>query len=107
MQRVCQDVQKQLPSPALVVIIGGGIYMPSDGSANPIDLTNSVARSARSHGATMLENTGVEQLPRARGIADIGIGGKYQFSLERDPAFALTAGMTRQPGPAGHLRNPA
>ncbi len=30
-----------------------GIHMPSDGSANPVDLTTALAKGARMHGATM------------------------------------------------------
>ena len=45
----------------------GGIYMPSDGSANPIDLTNALAKGARQHGATILENTRVEQVLESDG----------------------------------------
>ena len=38
----------------------GGIYMPSDGSANPIDLTTALAKGARMHGANIFENLKVE-----------------------------------------------
>ena len=40
----------------------GGIYMPSDGSANPIDLTQALAKGARMHGATIRENVLVEEV---------------------------------------------
>ena len=40
----------------------GGIYMPSDGSANPIDLTNALAKGARMHGATLHEGVRVEEV---------------------------------------------
>jgi 4-methylaminobutanoate oxidase (formaldehyde-forming) len=40
----------------------GGIHMPSDGSANPIDLTNALAKGARMHGATIRENIKVEEV---------------------------------------------
>ena len=40
----------------------GGIYMPSDGSANPIDLSQALAKGARMHGATIHENTKVEEV---------------------------------------------
>ncbi|NKB28459.1 MAG: FAD-dependent oxidoreductase [Rhodobacteraceae bacterium] len=40
----------------------GGIHMPSDGSANPIDLTQALAKGARMHGATIRENVIVEQV---------------------------------------------
>ena len=40
----------------------GGIHMPSDGSANPIDLTNALAKGARMRGATICENVLVEEV---------------------------------------------
>ena len=44
----------------------GGIYMPSDGSANPIDLSQALAKGARMHGATIHENTKVEEVISAK-----------------------------------------
>ena len=38
----------------------GGILMPSDGSANPIDLTQALAKGARKHGATICQNVRIE-----------------------------------------------
>ncbi len=40
----------------------GGIHMPSDGSANPIDLTQALAKGARMHGATIRENIEVKEV---------------------------------------------
>ncbi|NVO56626.1 FAD-dependent oxidoreductase [Rhodobacteraceae bacterium B1Z28] len=40
----------------------GGIYMPSDGSANPIDLTTALAKGARARGAKIFENIKVEEV---------------------------------------------
>ena len=40
----------------------GGIYMPSDGSANPIDLTQALAKGARMNGATIRERIKVEEI---------------------------------------------
>jgi len=40
----------------------GGIHMPSDGSANPIDLTQALAKGARMHGATIRENIKVDEV---------------------------------------------
>ncbi|MDC1382209.1 FAD-dependent oxidoreductase [Candidatus Puniceispirillum sp.] len=40
----------------------GGIYMPSDGSANPIDLTQALAKGARMNGTAIYENTKVEDV---------------------------------------------
>jgi len=36
--------------------------MPSDGSANPVDLTHALAKGARMHGATIRENIKVEEV---------------------------------------------
>lgn len=50
----------------------GGIHMPSDGSANPIDLTMALAKGARMHGATLREHIKVEEVlvegGKARGV---------------------------------------
>lgn len=40
----------------------GGIHMPSDGSANPVDLTTALAKGARMHGATIREYIKVEEV---------------------------------------------
>ncbi|WP_166418920.1 GcvT family protein [Cochlodiniinecator piscidefendens] len=40
----------------------GGIYMPSDGSANPIDLTTALAKGARQRGAKIIEHIKVEEV---------------------------------------------
>lgn len=40
----------------------GGIYMPSDGSANPVDLTTALAKGARMNGAVIRENIKVEEV---------------------------------------------
>ncbi len=40
----------------------GGIYMPSDGSANPIDLTTALAKGARKYGASIFEHVKVEEV---------------------------------------------
>ena len=47
----------------------GGIYMPSDGSANPIDLTMALVRGARQRGATIMEHTKVEEILVTEGRA--------------------------------------
>jgi heterotetrameric sarcosine oxidase gamma subunit len=45
----------------------GGIHMPSDGSANPIDLTQALAKGARMHGATIREHVKVGEVLMANG----------------------------------------
>nr|WP_309504182.1 FAD-dependent oxidoreductase [uncultured Roseovarius sp.] len=47
----------------------GGIYMPSDGSANPIDLTTALAKGARMHGAQIFEHIKVEEVLLENGKA--------------------------------------
>jgi glycine cleavage system aminomethyltransferase T/glycine/D-amino acid oxidase-like deaminating enzyme len=47
----------------------GGIYMPSDGSANPTDLTSALAKGARARGAKLFENIKVEQVLESAGRA--------------------------------------
>ncbi len=47
----------------------GGIYLPSDGSANPVDLTNALARGARDRGASIFENIVVEEVLESNGKA--------------------------------------
>jgi len=40
----------------------GGIHLPSDGAANPVDLTMALAKGARIHGAEIHENVKVEEI---------------------------------------------
>lgn len=40
----------------------GGIYMPKDGSANPVDLTTALAKGARKYGASIHEDVKVERV---------------------------------------------
>ncbi len=40
----------------------GGIHMPSDGSANPVDLTTALAKGARMHGAKIFEHIKVDEV---------------------------------------------
>jgi 4-methylaminobutanoate oxidase (formaldehyde-forming) len=47
----------------------GGIHMPSDGSANPIDLTMALAKGARNHGAKIFEGIKVEEVLVSQGRA--------------------------------------
>ncbi|MBX7083934.1 MAG: FAD-dependent oxidoreductase [Nannocystaceae bacterium] len=44
-----------------------GFYVPGDGRANPVDVTMSLARGARMHGATLLENVAVQRVLHRRG----------------------------------------
>ena len=59
---LCTDEIKQrwpLMNPQEVL---GGIYMPSDGSANPVDLTLALAKGARQNGVQIFEDTKVEEV---------------------------------------------
>lgn len=47
----------------------GGIYMPSDGSANPIDLTTALAKGASQRGVTIMEHTKVKEILVSEGRA--------------------------------------
>ena len=47
----------------------GGIYMPSDGSADPIALTQALAKGARQYGATICEQVKVEEVVSHNGKA--------------------------------------
>lgn len=40
----------------------GGIHMPSDGSANPVDLTTALAKGARMRGAKIIEHIKVDEV---------------------------------------------
>ena len=60
----------------------GGIHMPSDGSANPTDLTQALAKGARQHGASIYENTKVLSVLTAGGKV-IGVETEHgQISAE-------------------------
>lgn len=50
----------------------GGIYMPGDGSANPVDLTLALAKGAKLHGAQIFENVKVEEV-LTQGTKVIGV----------------------------------
>jgi glycine/D-amino acid oxidase-like deaminating enzyme len=47
----------------------GGVFMPRDGQTNPVDTTLALARLARAHGATILEDTPVVDIIVERGKA--------------------------------------
>lgn len=42
--------------------VAGGVWIPSNGSINPVDLTNALAKAARGRGVKILENTKVEEI---------------------------------------------
>ena len=40
----------------------GGVYMPKDGQADPVGVTNVLAKAARMHGASIFENSPVNKI---------------------------------------------
>ena len=47
--------------------LAGAVWIPGDGKANPTDLTQSLAKGARMHGATIVEGVKVTGVDRAAG----------------------------------------
>ena len=47
--------------------LAGGVWLPGDGKANPADVTQALARGARSRGATIIEKTRVTGIRVERG----------------------------------------
>ena len=45
----------------------GAAFLPTDGQANPADITQALAKGARANGATMLENTSVSEILTEKG----------------------------------------
>ena len=45
----------------------GGVYLPKDGQCNPIDVTQAMAKGARMHGATIMEDTCVRSVATENG----------------------------------------
>ena len=60
----------------------GGIYMPSDGSANPVDLTHALAKGARAQGIQIFENTKVVQVLVENNIASGVVTDKGTISAD-------------------------
>jgi heterotetrameric sarcosine oxidase gamma subunit len=48
--------------------LAGGIWLPGDGSANPTDVTNSLARGARDHGAVIRQGVRVTGIDTRSGV---------------------------------------
>jgi heterotetrameric sarcosine oxidase gamma subunit len=48
--------------------LAGALWLPGDGTANPTDVTQSLAKGARDHGATVLEKTRVVGISRRDGV---------------------------------------
>lgn len=61
----CRDLHPLLDSDGLA----GGIFIPSDGQANPVDITLALAKGARAGGVRIFENTAVTGILVERGRA--------------------------------------
>jgi glycine cleavage system aminomethyltransferase T/glycine/D-amino acid oxidase-like deaminating enzyme len=48
--------------------LAGAIWLPGDGTANPIDVTSSLAKGARTNGARIFERTRVRDIIAKRGV---------------------------------------
>ncbi|MCM2293941.1 FAD-dependent oxidoreductase [Allorhizobium sp. BGMRC 0089] len=55
------EIQERYPLVSLDGIVGG-TWIPSNGSINPVDLTNALAKGARGRGVKIFENTKVEEI---------------------------------------------
>ncbi|MFM9999208.1 MAG: FAD-dependent oxidoreductase [Burkholderiaceae bacterium] len=68
----------------------GGVYLPKDGRTNPIDTTQALAKGARSRGATLCENTRVEEILVENGRA---VGVRTAQGILRADTVINCAGM--------------
>ncbi|MGB3808663.1 MAG: FAD-dependent oxidoreductase [Parvibaculum sp.] len=66
-----KEAQDLWPVMSLEGIVGA-VFLPSDGQANPSDITQALARGARMHGAKIIEDCPVTSIDRdARGITGV------------------------------------
>jgi glycine cleavage system aminomethyltransferase T/glycine/D-amino acid oxidase-like deaminating enzyme len=56
-----KEIEKLYPLVNLDGVVGG-VWIPSNGSINPVDLTTALAKGARRRGVKILENTKVEEI---------------------------------------------
>jgi len=68
----------------------GGIYLPKDGQANPVDVTQAYAKGARLHGARIVENIEVNRILVENGRA---VGVRVSEGEIRAEAVVIAAGM--------------
>ncbi len=79
----------------------GAAFLPTDGQANPSDITASLARGARAHGAMLRENTAVDDLIVDQGQIRGVIVGEHRIVCEKlvlcgglwTPTLAAHAGV--------------
>lgn len=70
--------------------VAGGVWIPSNGSINPVDLTNALAKAARMRGVKILENTKVEEVVVENGRVT---GVRTADGLIQTSVVVNTAGM--------------
>ena len=74
----------------------GGIFMPGDGQADPIGVTNLLAKAARKEGAKIFEKSPVEKIIKKNGkVAGVVVGGK---TIECEYIVLATGMWSRQIG---------
>ena len=84
-----QDVKDLVPL-ARVDDLVGGVHLPNDGVVNPIDVTQALAKGARSAGVKIFENVKVERILTESGRA---VGVQTEFGTIRADAVVNAAGM--------------
>ncbi len=74
----------------------GGIFMPNDGQADPIGVTNLLAKAARKEGAKIFEKSPVEKIIKKNGkVAGVVVDGK---TIECEYIVLATGMWSRQIG---------
>jgi 4-methylaminobutanoate oxidase (formaldehyde-forming) len=68
----------------------GAVHLPNDGVVNPIDVTQALAKGARSHGVKIFENTKVERILVENGRA---VGVRTENGTIKADAVVNAAGM--------------
>ena len=84
-----QDVKDLVPL-ARVDDLVGGVHLPNDGVVNPIDVTQALAKGARSAGVKIFENVKVERILTSNGRAT---GVQTEFGTITADAVVNAAGM--------------
>ena len=74
----------------------GGIFMPGDGQADPVGVTNLLAKAARKEGARIFENSPVEKILKKDGrISGVVVNGK---NIDCEYVVLATGMWSRQIG---------
>ncbi|MFM7685410.1 MAG: FAD-dependent oxidoreductase, partial [Actinomycetota bacterium] len=61
----------------------GAAFLPTDGQANPSDITMALARGARMHGATICEDTEVERIEVVDGVVKAVVTNRGRIECEK------------------------